>query len=91
MRTSGAVQIDAAKADGRWAAAYAPASSATVPADLQDALNANPQAAKFFATLKGANRYAVLYRICSVKRPETRARKIAEYVAMLERGETIHG
>lgn len=91
MRTSGVAQIDAAKADGRWAAAYAPASSAKVPADLQDALNGNPEAARFFATLKGANRYAILYRIGSVKRPETRARKIAEYVAMLERGETIHG
>ena len=91
MHPSGVAQIDAAKADGRWDAAYAPASSATVPADLQDALDANPKAADFFATLKGANRYAILYRIGSVKRPETRARKIAEYVAMLERGETIHG
>lgn len=91
MRKSGVAQIDAAKADGRWAAAYAPASSAKVPADLQEALNANPKAAKFFATLKGASRYAILYRIGSVKRPETRARKIAEYVAMLELGETIHG
>jgi uncharacterized protein YdeI (YjbR/CyaY-like superfamily) len=87
----GHAQIDAAKRDGRWAAAYAPASCAKVPADLQDALNGNPQAAKFFATLTGANRYAILYRIGSVKRPETRARKIAEYVAQLERGETIHG
>ena len=91
MRQSGLAQIEAAKADGRWAAAYAPASSAKVPADLQDALDNNPRAANFFATLKGANRYAILYRIGSVKRPETRARKIAEYVAMLERGETIHG
>lgn len=91
MRESGVAQIDAAKGDGRWAAAYAPASSANVPADLQDALNGNPEAARFFATLKGANRYAILYRIGSVKRPETRARKIAEYVAMLERGEAIHG
>jgi uncharacterized protein YdeI (YjbR/CyaY-like superfamily) len=91
MRAPGVAQIEAAKADGRWAAAYAPASSANVPADLQDALNAKPRAAQFFATLKGANRYAILYRIGSVKRPETRARKIAEYVAMLERGETIHG
>ena len=90
MRESGTAQIEAAKADGRWAAAYAPASSAKVPADLQDALKANPRAARFFATLKGANRYAILYRIGSVKRPETRARKIAEFVAMLERGETIH-
>ena len=91
MQPSGIAQIDAAKTDGRWAAAYAPASLAKVPPDLEDALVANPRAAKFFATLKGANRYAILYRIGSVKRPETRARKIAEYVAMLERGETIHG
>jgi uncharacterized protein YdeI (YjbR/CyaY-like superfamily) len=91
MREAGLAQIEAAKADGRWAAAYEPASSATVPADLQDALKANPSAAEFFATLNGQNRYAILYRIGSVKRPETRARKIAEYVAMLERGETIHG
>lgn len=91
MRKAGIAQIEAAKADGRWATAYAPASAAEIPADLQDALNANPQAAKFFATLKGANRYAILYRIGAVKRPETRARKIADYVAMLERGETIHG
>jgi uncharacterized protein YdeI (YjbR/CyaY-like superfamily) len=91
MRQSGLAQIEAAQSDGRWAAAYAPQSSATVPADLQAALNVNQQAAQFFATLKGANRYAILYRIGSVKRPETRARKIAEFVAMLERGETIHG
>ena len=91
MRKAGLAQIDAAKADGRWDAAYASASKASVPADLQDALDASPKAAKFFATLTGANRYAVLYRIGSVKRPETRARKIAEYVAMLERGETLHG
>ena len=91
MRQPGLAQIEAAKADGRWADAYAPASSAQVPADLQAALDANPRAAKFFATLKGANRYAILYRIGAAKRPETRARKIAEYVAMLERGETFHG
>jgi uncharacterized protein YdeI (YjbR/CyaY-like superfamily) len=91
MRESGVAQINAAKANGRWETAYAPASSSKVPADLQHALDASPQAAKFFATLKGANRYAILYRIGSVKRAETRARKIAEYVAMLERGETIHG
>jgi uncharacterized protein YdeI (YjbR/CyaY-like superfamily) len=91
MRKSGAAQIEAARADGRWTTAYASASSAKVPADLQDALSRNPKAAKFFATLRGASRYSILYRIGSVKRPETRARKIAEYVAMLERGETIHG
>lgn len=91
MRKSGLTQVCAAKADGRWDAAYPPASSATVPADLQHALNANRKAAQFFATLKGASRYAILYRIGSVKRPHTRARKIAEYIAMLERGKTIHG
>ena len=91
MLESGIAQIEAAKSDGRWAAAYAPASSTTVPADLQDALNGNPRAAQFFGTLKGANRYAILYRIGSVKRADTRARRIAEFVAMLERGETIHG
>ena len=91
MRSSGIAQIEAAKADGRWAAAYAPASSAKVPADLEVALAANPKAASFFAALKGANRYAILYRIGSVKRPEARTRRIAEYVAMLERGETLHG
>ncbi|MGC1269632.1 MAG: YdeI/OmpD-associated family protein [Croceibacterium sp.] len=88
---AGLSQIEAAKADGRWDAAYAPASSAQVPEDLQAALDANPAAAAFFATLTGANRYAVLYRIGAVKRAETRARKIGEFVAMLARGETLHG
>ena len=91
MRPRGQAQVAAAKADGRWEAAYAPASKATVPPDLQAALEASPGAAVFFDTLTGANRYAILYRIGAVKRPETRARKIAEFVAMLERGETIHG
>jgi|SRR5579884_681157 len=91
MRKSGLEQVEAAQADGRWDAAYAPASSAKIPDDLYAALEANPKAAKFFATLKGANRYAILYRIASAKRAETRARKIAEYVAMLERGQTVHG
>jgi uncharacterized protein YdeI (YjbR/CyaY-like superfamily) len=91
MTARGLAEIDKAKADGRWDAAYAPASSAAVPPDLQEALEQNPMAAAFFATLTGANRYAILYRIGAVKRAETRARKIAEYVAMLERKETIHG
>lgn len=91
MLKPGLAQVEAAKEDGRWAAAYAPASSAQVPADLQQALDASPRAAQFFSTLKSANRYAILYRIGAVKRSETRARKIAEFVAMLERGETIHG
>lgn len=91
MRAGGLAEVEAAKADGRWDAAYAPASDAAVPADLQAALDASPGAAAFFATLTGANRYAILYRIGAVKRAETRARKIGDYVAMLERGETIHG
>ena len=91
MRDAGRAQVERAKADGRWAAAYAPASTAQVPADLQAALDADPRAAAFFATLKGANRYAVLYRIGAVTKPETRARKITEFVAMLARGETLHG
>jgi len=90
MCARGLAEVEAAKADGRWAAAYASASKAEVPPDLQAALDANPAAAAFFATLTGANRYAILYRIGAVKRAETRARKIAEFVAMLERHETLH-
>ena len=90
MRPRGLAQVEAAKADGRWDAAYAPASKAEVPADLQAALNQSPVAAGFFATLTGANRYAILYRIEAVKKQETRARKIADFVAMLERHETVH-
>jgi uncharacterized protein YdeI (YjbR/CyaY-like superfamily) len=90
MRPNGLAQVEAARADGRWDAAYASASRIEVPADLQAALDANPEAAAFFATLTGANRYAVLYRIGAVKKPETRARKIAQFVAMLARGETLH-
>jgi uncharacterized protein YdeI (YjbR/CyaY-like superfamily) len=91
MRPSGLRQVEAAKADGRWDAAYAPASKAEVPPDLQAALNKSPRAAAFFSTLTGANRYAILYRIGAVKKPETRARKIASFIAMLERHETVHG
>jgi uncharacterized protein YdeI (YjbR/CyaY-like superfamily) len=91
MRPAGLAQIELAKSDGRWDLAYAPASTAEAPPDLAAALDANPEAAAFFATLTGANRYAILYRIGAVKTPEARARKIARFVAMLERGETIHG
>lgn len=91
MTARGQQEIDKAKADGRWNAAYAPASTAQVPPDLQLALDQNQKAAEFFATLTGANRYAILYRIAAVKRPETRVRKIAQFIAMLERGETVHG
>jgi uncharacterized protein YdeI (YjbR/CyaY-like superfamily) len=90
MRPAGLVQIEAAQADGRWEAAYESASNATVPPDLQAALDANPAAAAFFATLSGANRYAILYRVGDAKRPETRARRIAQFIEMLARGETLH-
>lgn len=90
MAPRGLAEVEAAKADGRWDAAYASASRAQVPPDLQAALDAHPCAAAFFATLTGVNRYAVLYRIETAKRPETRARKIADFVAMLDRHETIH-
>ena len=91
VRPRGLAQIEAAKADGRWEAAYAPASKAEIPADLQTALDRSPKAAAFFETLTGANRYAILYRIGAVKKPETRARKINHFIAMLERHETAHG
>jgi uncharacterized protein YdeI (YjbR/CyaY-like superfamily) len=91
VRPAGLAQIERAKTDGRWDAAYAPASKAEAPPDLVQALDANPKAATFFSTLTGANRYAILYRIGAVKTAEARARKIALFVAMLERGETIHG
>jgi uncharacterized protein YdeI (YjbR/CyaY-like superfamily) len=91
MQPAGLAQIEAAIADGRWDRAYASAGGAEVPSDLQSALNANPAAAAFFKALNSRNRYAILYRIGAVKKAETRQRKIKEFVAMLERGETIHG
>jgi uncharacterized protein YdeI (YjbR/CyaY-like superfamily) len=90
MRPAGHAAIEAARQDGRWDAAYAPPSTATVPPDLQAALDANEDAAAFFATLSGTNRYAILYRVGDAKRPETRVRRIKEYVEMLARKETIH-
>ena len=90
MRPAGLAQVEAARADGRWTAAYESQGNATVPPDLRSALDANPTAAAFFATLRGANRYAILYRVQDAKRPETRARRIDRFVAMLARGETLH-
>lgn len=89
MRPAGLAEVEAAKADGRWAAAYPSQSSAEPPADFQAALDASPKAAAFFATLKGTNRYRFIYRVLDAKKPETRAKRIAEYVEMLERGETL--
>lgn len=91
MQPAGQACIDAARADGRWARAYDGARTAVVPEDLRAALAAEPKAQAFFATVDGANRYAVLWRIETAAKPETRARRIAQLVAMLARGETIHG
>lgn len=89
MRAGGLAEIEAAKADGRWADAYPPHSRAEPPPELQAALDASPKAAAFFATLKGANRFGLIYRVLDAKKPETRSKRIAEFVAMLERGETL--
>lgn len=91
MKQAGIRAVESARADGRWDAAYDPASTATVPDDLQAALDANPKAKEFFATLNGANRYAILFRVQTAKKPETRAKRIATLVEMLERNEKIHG
>ncbi len=90
LRPAGAAEVAAAKADGRWDAAYEGARTARVPDDLQAELDANPKAAASFADLDGANRYAILYRLQEAKKPETRARRLAKFVTMLERGETLH-
>ncbi|MBA5224927.1 YdeI/OmpD-associated family protein [Streptomyces griseoaurantiacus] len=90
MRPPGQAEIDRARADGRWAAAYDGARTATVPEDLAAALAAVPAAAAFFETLDRRNRYAVLYRVQDAKKAETRARRIEKFVAMLARGEKPH-
>jgi uncharacterized protein YdeI (YjbR/CyaY-like superfamily) len=90
MRPAGLREVERAKADGRWDAAYAGQGTATVPDDLRRALDANDRARAFFATLDAANRYAILYRVQDAKKPETRARRIAKYVAMLAEHDTIH-
>jgi uncharacterized protein YdeI (YjbR/CyaY-like superfamily) len=90
MHPAGQREVDAAKADGRWAAAYAGPATSNVPDDLRAALDANPGAAAFFTTLTSQNRYAILFRVEEAKRPETRARRIEKFVGMLERGETLH-
>ena len=90
MHRSGENEVRQAKADGRWEAAYAGQASIEVPEDLATALSADPRAKAMFETLTSANRYAILYRIGNAKKPETRARRIAQFVEMLSRGETIH-
>jgi uncharacterized protein YdeI (YjbR/CyaY-like superfamily) len=90
MRPAGIAEVERAKADGRWAAAYKGQRSSTVPDDLQRELDARPKAKAFFAALSSQNRYAILYRLQDAKKPETRARRLAQFVAMLEAEEKIH-
>ena len=90
MQPGGFAEVEAAKADGRWEAAYPSHSRIQVPEDLQAALDANPQAAASFAQLDRNNRYAILYRLHDAKKPETRARRLEQFVAMLAEGRKLH-
>ncbi len=90
MHPAGHAEVERAKADGRWKAAYAGPASMEAPPDLAEALAAEPKAQAMFEALNSQNRYAILYRIATAKRAETRARKIEQFVAMLSRGETVH-
>jgi uncharacterized protein YdeI (YjbR/CyaY-like superfamily) len=90
MRPAGLAEIEAAKADGRWGAAYEGQRNAKVPEDLQRELDGNKSAREFFATLDSANRYAIIYRLNDAKKPETRERRLRQFVEMLGRGEKLH-
>jgi uncharacterized protein YdeI (YjbR/CyaY-like superfamily) len=90
MRPAGLAEVERAKADGRWEAAYESQKRITVPDDLQRELDVRPEAKAFFAALSSQNRYAILYRLQDARRPETRARRLERFVAMLEAGETIY-
>jgi uncharacterized protein YdeI (YjbR/CyaY-like superfamily) len=89
MRPAGLAQVEAARADGRWDAAYASPRTMTVPADLQARLDADPIVRQRFEALNSSSRYAILYRIEEAKRAETRARRIEKYVGMLRDGQAI--
>jgi uncharacterized protein YdeI (YjbR/CyaY-like superfamily) len=90
MRPRGKAEIDRAKSDGRWDSAYAGSKDSAVPPELAEALARKPRAAAMFDILTAQNRFAIIFRLQSAKRPETVARNVAKYVEMLERGETIH-
>ncbi|HSW65824.1 MAG TPA: YdeI/OmpD-associated family protein [Bacillota bacterium] len=90
MKPSGVAAVEAAKADGRWEQAYASPANSTVPEDFEAALKANPKAKAFYETLNKTNVYAVLWRIYTAKKPETRAARIEKLVAMLAAGEKLH-
>ena len=90
MKPAGLAEVERAKKDGRWGAAYDSQSRSTVPPDLAKALAANPRAGAFFETLESYNRYAILFRIHTAKKPETRAARIEKFVAMLAKHEKVH-
>jgi uncharacterized protein YdeI (YjbR/CyaY-like superfamily) len=90
MQPAGQAEIDRAKADGRWVAAYDSPANATVPDDLTAALKKLPKAKKFFESLNGQNRYAILHRLMTAKKPETRAKRLASFVEMLNEGRKIY-
>lgn len=90
MQPTGLAEMERAKADGRWTAAYAGAATIDVPADLTKALESQPTAKAMFAILTAQNRYAILYRLHQAKRPETRARRIEQFVEMLAKGDTVY-
>ena len=90
MAAAGHAEINAAKTDGRWDAAYAPQSTIAMPDDLAAALAAEPGARAFFDSLESSNRYAILYRVHEAKKPETRSARIAKFVGMCARGERVH-
>ena len=90
MKPAGLAQVELAKQDGRWEAAYASSSNAKVPEDLRQALDANPKAAEFFAGLNKSNRFAIVYQLEDAKKPETRTRRLEKFLGMLERGEKLY-
>jgi len=87
---AGMQEVIRARADGRWESAYSSAKNSTIPEDFQQALDSNRKANEFFATLNSKNRYAILFRIQSVKKPETRAKRICQFIEMLSNGEKLY-
>jgi uncharacterized protein YdeI (YjbR/CyaY-like superfamily) len=90
MKQAGMAAVEQARADGRWEAAYAGSATIEVPDDLAEALAADPKAAAMFEVLTKQNRYAILYRLATARRPDTRSRRLAAFVEMLARGETVY-
>lgn len=90
MKPAGIHQVELAKADGRWEKAYATQSEATVPEDFMAALKKNKKAAAFFETLNKQNKFAIYFRLQNAKKAETRAKRIVDFIAKLERHEKFH-